>query len=389
MNATLPPTLAPGTRHRVTIEDVAFGGQGVARIGGCAVFVPFAWLDEVVDVEITERKKQFARAIPVRIEQPSPHRVHPPCPHFGACGGCQYQHVAYPEQLRLKRRQVVELLRRIGGFPEPAVAPVVPSPHAYGYRNRLMLRSQWNRREQRLMVGFLRWDNRWVVDVESCAIAEPALNDQIRSVRAHPPPRGGLKVVVRVLPDDWEVPADSFFQNNPRLLPELVECVRRRLEDAATRHLLDVYCGVGFFGISLAGSVQNFAGVEYDAMAIRAARRNAARHGVVNGEFLAGEAETCLPELLRRFPADSTTVLLDPPRVGCRPQAVAQLRSVQPRQILYVSCHPATLARDLNAFCRDGVYQLVQLTPLDMFPQTQHVECVADLRLSPTPHRAV
>lgn len=377
---TAPPPA--GSRHRVLVTDLAFGGEGVARVGGFVVFVPFVLPGEEVEVELIEVRKQFGRGRCLRVLRASPDREAPRCPQFGECGGCQYQHLEYGAQLRLKHRQVVELLRRIGRLPGEVVRPVIPCPQPYGYRNRVMVRSQWNKAEQRLLLGFLRHDSRLLVEVAECAIAEPGINERLREVRAHPPPRGGLKVVLRILPEGWVVPPDSFFQNNFVLLPRLVTAVRDRIVGSGVRHLIDAYCGVGFFGLELASSVVSFLGVECDVSAIRAARQNAIARGVGNGEFVAGDAEQELPELLARFPAGETAVLLDPPRVGCRPAAVAQLRAAQPRQVLYVSCHPATLARDLNALCGDGVYEVVDVTPLDMFPQTQHVECVADVRLT-------
>jgi tRNA/tmRNA/rRNA uracil-C5-methylase (TrmA/RlmC/RlmD family) len=244
-----------------------------------------------------------------------------------------------------------------------------------------MIRSQWDKFKQGLNIGFIRHDNRLVVDIEECKIAEPALNEQITQVRAHPPPKGGIKVVLRVAAQNWEVPRDSFFQNNFFLLPKLVETARQCLRESGARFLVDVYCGVGFFGIELADLVKTFVGVELDRLAIHAARRNAAARGLANGEFIDGRAETLLPSLLDRFTASATAVLLDPPRTGCPPESLARLREVRPAQIIYVSCHPATMARDLNILCADGVFDLVNVIPLDMFPQTQHVECVADLRL--------
>ena len=150
-----------------------------------------------------------------------------------------------------------------------------------------MVRSQWNKPEQKLNIGFVRWDCGLVEDIEECKIAEPALNEQLRHVRAHPPPRGGLKVVLRTLPEGWDVPPDSFFQNNFFLLPKLVETVRELVSAGGTRHLVDLYCGVGFFGIELADAVESFVGVEYDQRAIQAARRNAGARQIANGEFIA------------------------------------------------------------------------------------------------------
>jgi tRNA/tmRNA/rRNA uracil-C5-methylase (TrmA/RlmC/RlmD family) len=375
--------LTPGQTLTLQISDIAFGGEGVARFEDFVVFVPFVIVGETVEARVTEVKKNFARATLVHVVQPSPERVNPPCVYFGSCGGCQYQHMAYAEQLRIKQKQIADLFERVGKFPKEVVAPVIPCPQPYGYRNRIMIRSQWNKPEQKLNIGFIRWDCGLVEDIRECKIAEPALNQEILKVRANPPPKGGIKIVLRIPPAGWEVPADSFFQNNFFLLPQLVEAVRDRLKQGGARHLIDLYCGVGFFGIELAGSVETFAGVEYDRPAIEAARRNAKARGCSNGEFLAADVETVLPGLLKRFSAESTAVLLDPPRKGCRPEALRLLRSERPAQIVYISCHPATMARDLNILCAEGVFKLVQVVPLDMFPQTQHVECVADLRRIP------
>lgn len=382
-----------GDRLTLRIEDIAFGGEGVARLEDFVVFVPFVAVGELVEAEVVEVKKRFARARLLRVLESSPERVEPACRYFGACGGCQYQHLAYEAQLRIKRKQVADLFERIGGVRSEVIAPVVPCPQPYGYRNRIMVRSQWNRPEQRLNIGFLRWDCGLVEDIEECKIADPSLNEQLRRVRAHPPPRGGLKVVLRVQPEGWVVPRDSFFQTNTVMLPKLVEVVRGFLRSALSRggaaspdapwQLVDLYCGVGFFALELADAVDRYVGVEYDQRAIRAAHQNAAARGWLNGEFIAGRVEEVLPELTRRFAPANTTVLLDPPRKGCAPEAVSLLREVRPAQVIYVSCHPATMARDLNVLCAGNVFEPVSVVPLDMFPQTQHIECVADLRLRP------
>lgn len=370
-----------GETLRGRVVDVAFGGEAVVKMDDFVFFVPFSAVGEEIEFEVLELKKSFGRGRLTRVVTPSPDRVEPKCRHFGECGGCQYQHLSYPAQLRIKHKQITDLFQRVGGFKNVVIDPVVASPAEYGYRNRIMVRSQWNKRKQGLEIGFIRHDNNWVVSVEECPIAEPEVSAGIRGVHENPPPKGGLKVVIRKFPDDWEVPRDSFFQNNFHLLPKLVETVGNRLRDGGSRFLLDVYCGVGFFGISLASLVERFAGIEADKPAIHAAEENLRRRGIQNGEFIRGEAQALLPQMLQRFPAGATTVLLDPPRTGCDKASMELLRSVRPRQILYISCHPATLARDLNVLCGEGVYELARVTPLDMFPQTQHVECVADVRL--------
>jgi tRNA/tmRNA/rRNA uracil-C5-methylase (TrmA/RlmC/RlmD family) len=334
---------------------------------------------------VTEVKKRFARARLLQVLQPSPQRAAPACRYFGQCGGCQYQHLDYAAQLRIKHKQICDLFQRIGGFDGARIEPVTACPQPYGYRNRIMIRSQWDKFKQGLNLGFIRADSRLVVDIEECKIAEPALNAQIQQVRRHPPPKGGLKVVLRVAAEGWAVPRDSFFQNNFFLLPKLVQTVRERLRAGGTRYLIDAYCGVGFFSVELAGLVERFAGVEVDPAAIQAARQNALARGTSNGEFLAGRAEALLPGMLARFAPQAVTLLLDPPRTGCPPEMLQLLARARPAQILYVSCHPATLARDLNVLRASGVFELSSIMPLDMFPQTQHVECVADVRRKAVP----
>lgn len=352
----------------------------MARLEDFVIFVPFVALGETVEIEITEVKKRFARGRLLKVVSISPDRVTPPCPYFSDCGGCQYQHLDYSAQLRIKHKQIVDLFDRVGKFPEALIDPVVPCPQPYGYRNRIMIRSQWDKFKQALNIGFLRAESRLVVDIEECKIAELALNEQIQQVRRNPPPKGGIKVVLRVPPKDWDLPRDSFFQNNFFLLPRLVEAVRDRLRESKSRFLIDTYCGVGFFSVELGDLVEKFVGIEVDMPAILAARKNAARRGLTNGEFIGGRTEELLPGLIGRFDRSATTIILDPPRTGCPPETMQLLEKVRPSQIIYVSCHPATLARDLNILCASGVFKLAKVVPLDMFPQTQHVECVADLR---------
>jgi tRNA/tmRNA/rRNA uracil-C5-methylase (TrmA/RlmC/RlmD family) len=369
-----------GDKISLDIRDIAFGGEGVGKLDELVVFVPFTITGETVEAEITELKKNFARAKLLRVVTASPQRAAPVCQHFTQCGGCQYQHIDYAAQLAFKHKQISDLFERVGKISAEKIAPVIPCPQPYHYRNRIMIRSQWNGPAKKLEIGFIRADNNFVEDIAECKIAEPALNEQIFHVRANPPPRGGLKFVLRVQPENWEVPKDSFFQNNFFLLPKLVDTVKGFLADSGARHLIDLYCGVGFFGIEAAAAVESFVGVEYDALAIKAARQNAVSRKINNGEFVAAKSEDKLPELLQKFPVDKTAVLLDPPRKGCWPSLLELLRAQRPAQVIYVSCHPATMARDLNILCGDGVFELARVQPLDMFPQTQHVECVADLR---------
>ncbi len=374
--------LQPGDRISLRIDDIAFGGEGVGHHQGIVVFVPFVAIGENVELEVTEVKKSFARGRLLEIRDPSSERTTPRCPHFTACGGCQYQHLSYPVQLSTKRKQLIDLFKRIGGFANPPIEAPIPSPTPYGYRNRILVRTQYSKRTQRMSVGFLRHDNRLVVDVDHCHIAEPALNEQLQTVRQDPPRKNGIKFNLRMMPDDWVLPPDSFFQVNYHLLPEMVATVRRLLSDSGSTHLLDLYCGAGFFCLEVGDLVERFTGVEIDKKAIQAARENAIQRDRINGEFIASPAEEAIGQVIHQYEATQTSVILDPPRRGCALDLLHTLKTHRPHQIIYLSCHPATLCRDLAELCHRGPYQLVSVTPLDMFPQTKHVECACDLRIA-------
>ena len=367
---------------KMKIDNIAFGGEGVGRVEGFVVFVPLVIEGEVVEAKIIEVKKSFARGELVKIINPSPIRINAECKYFGNCGGCQYQHIRYEDQLKIKQQQIIELFKRIGGFSEDKVAPVISCPQTFNYRNRILVRSQWNGKAKKLLVGFRKRNSHWVVEINDCKIAEPALNKQIPEVRANPPKRGGIKINLRVAPEDWSVPDHSFFQTNFFILPKMVNKVRKIFQSNNSEYLVDTYCGVGFFAIELANLAKKFVGVESDKLAIKAAQENSIKFGAENGEFIEGRTEDLLPELLEKFSPNKTSVILDPPRKGCAPSAIEQLRKVKPSQIIYISCHPATLARDLNILCADGVYRLEHVYPIDMFPHTQHIECITDLRLN-------
>ena len=363
------------------ITDVAFGGEGVGRFEGFVVFVPFVITGEKVEARITEIHKQFARAELFKIIKASAHRLNPECGFYGECGGCQYQHIAYEEQLRIKHKQVSDLFERIGGQPKDVVMQVAACRSPFHYRNRIMVRSQYNRETKEMNVGFLRHQSRLVVDVPECAIAEPELNKAMQKVRIDPPRKNGVKFTLRVYPEQWDLPPDSFFQVNFHQLPTMVNAVGDLLLDADTKYLIDAYCGVGFFSLSLAEKVESYVGVEVDHRAILSARKNAETMKRSNGSFIQAPTEDVIDDLVAKFQPEMTTIILDPPRKGCHASILEVLQRTKPKQIIYVSCHPATLSRDVKSLCSNGLFRVNKVAPLDMFPQTQHVECVTDIRL--------
>lgn len=387
-----------GDTIQIEITDIAFGGDGVGRVDGRVVFVPFTMVGERVEAEVWRLHKQYARARLLRVLQPSPHRIGGRCRHFGECAGCQYQHMPYPHQCEIKTKQVRDVMQRIGRFESPPVRPVLPSPLEYGYRGKINLHP---RRGKLCYVG---WDGR-AFEVKECHIAAAAIDEKIREGTLKAMGRGDIvlransrgqlfvhdlssgegdrEFVEHFADFPFRLPINSFFQNNIAMLPVMSEAVGARIAEAGVGYVVDAYCGAGFFAIYLAKklSLKRGWGIEIDPQAIPWARRNAAQAGLNNLEFFQGAVERVLPVLLakHRTIAPSLRVLLDPPRAGCEPKVLESLIKAKPKQIVYVSCDPSTLARDLKELCKSA-YFLEEIQPLDMFPQTAHIECIARLK---------
>lgn len=394
----VPQPFAYHEEIELTIDTLTNLGAGLGRVDGWVVMVPFALPGERVRVRVFRNHSQHSEADLLEVLTPSPQRVEPLCPLFGQCGGCQYQHLAYPEQLAWKTRQVQELLERLGGFTHP-VEPAIGSPRSYGYRSKLT--PHYPRpREADFPIGFLYNGRRnHLVDVPQCPIATDAINaalpterEGLRS-RLLGKKRGGTlllrhvnegvvtdpKAVVteRIGKRVFQFQAGDFFQNNPFILPQLVDYVIGQARLGGERFLVDAYCGAGIFGICAHEHFDAFAGVEISASSIKWANANAAINHADNGTFLIGEAEAIFAGL--DFPPEQTTVLIDPPRRGCDRSFLEQLIAYAPARVVYVSCAPDTQARDLKTLCTSA-FTLERLQPFDLFPQTRHLETVATLR---------
>lgn len=341
------------------IHDVAFGGKGVARHEGKVYFVPFTIPGEKVMARVIRQKKNFAEAELVSVLLPSPDRVVPPCPYFGRCGGCSYQHIDYPRQLAIKAVQVEQTLRRVGKLEAVPMRPAIAAPKPYGYRNRIRVHSAGG------VTGFFASDARALIDVEQCALAAPEVNRALRRLRGTP-----------VRDGDYSLRAPGggpyFEQTNPEVAAALVALVRESTRGGGA--LVDGYCGAGLFARALADRFEQVVGIEANPAAVESARRQAQPHE----SYITGEVGMHLGEVLSRFEAARTTVLLDPPAEGVAPRVIDLLLGGAPSEMIYVSCNPATLARDLAAL--RGAYELRAVTPLDMFPQTAEIEVVAQLR---------
>lgn len=341
-----------GALFELSITDVAYGGEGVGRHEGRVVFVPFTIPGETARVRVTAARRQWLRAWPEEILAPSPDRVEAPCPFFARCGGCAYQHIAYPRQLDIKTAQVTTALRRIGKFADPPVEPARPSPRQLGYRNRITVHVDPPR------VGFRGVDPRRVVDVDSCLLADDAVNAAL----------AGLRARRRLRPGPATLRADpaqrGFRQVNDEAAAVLAGVVAEMAGDGP--QLVDAYCGAGFFAKHLAARFTRITGIDWDERSIAAAQADAGPAET----HLSGDTAALLPGVLADNP--DAVVLLDPPAQGVTPEVLAALQAARPPRIVYVSCDPATLARDLGRLAEG--YELRRVVPVDMFPQTASVE---------------
>jgi 23S rRNA (uracil1939-C5)-methyltransferase len=288
-------------------------------------------------------------------------RVAAPCPYYGRCGGCQYQHLDYREECRLKERQVYEAFTRVGKILEPVVRPIIPSPADYGYRNRITVHAEDGR------VGFRAVDGRELVDVRECLIARPEVNTALARLRASHPAEGHFSL------RDATVPESGFFQSNHPLQNVLRDLVAASLPEQAAL-LLEGYCGGGFFTGAVAGRFGQVVAVDSDPRTLIDARRL----NLPNVEWRQADAAIALADELRERAGQDIAVLVDPPREGLPVRLVEALALDPVPHLTYVSCDPSTLARDARQLA--SRYELVSVQPIDCFPRTAQIECVSTWR---------
>ncbi len=399
------------------LTQMAHGGSALGRHQGRTIFVPYAIPGERITARIVQDKGRFARAQGVSLLEPSASRVTPRCPHFGPgrCGGCHWQHIDYPAQLEFKRQVVIDQMERLGSFHDLTVHPTVASPDPWQYRSHTTFHPTGDRR-----LGFVATDDEHVIPVEECHIIRPELLDLFYSldlreidnldrVRLQVGTDGAERLVVLSTTDDglpeiesdlpvsisflssdnapmaligasavhytikertFRVTAGSFFQVNLPQAEILVDLMLNRLDVQAGDAVLDLYAGVGLFTAFLAARAARVTAVESYPPAVSDADANLADFD--NVDLIEGAVEDALPEQAGPYAA----AVVDPPRTGLEPAALDALAALSPRQIVYVSCDPATLARDAKRLVAKG-YQLIDVQPVDMFPQTYHIEAVA------------
>ncbi len=396
--------LDPPIRVELTLGALTLDGSVRAEYEGRTVFVDYGMPGERVVAEIDVERPHALFGRVVQVLEAAPGRVEAPCEYFGECGGCQWQHVAYARQLEFKRDLVREQLQRTGGFEEPAVAPTLGAENPWGYRNHVRFTAK-----PRGEIGFVRRGTHRFLRIDRCLIADDWVNDAIPQLQGK---AGGLhQVAIRrgvstgellvhpnldslgtsipsgqkyyheeVLGHRFRVSGASFFQTNTPQAERLISLVREKLDLQPGETLADAYAGVGTFAVELADLVKRVIAIEESSAAVDDAMVNI--EGRPQVQYYMGKVE----DVLGGVDEDIDALILDPPRVGVHASAIEAVLRKAPGRIAYVSCDPATLARDLRLLVdglQDGArYDLIDVTPVDMFPQTHHIECVASLRRS-------
>lgn len=348
-----------GMKLELDITGIAYGGDGIARHEGRVVFVPFTIPGEKILAHVTKVHRGWARADILQILLPSPDRVSAPCPAFTQCGGCAYQHIAYPRQLEVKTHQVAEALRRIGKIPDPPVEQARPSPAEYRYRNRITVHVQPP------VIGFRGVDPRRLVDVGECLLADDRVNAALTRLRSKKYPRPG-PATLRTAPG-----ITGFRQVNDAAAGVLAEAVAGLAGSGGI--LVDAYCGSGFFAKHLRDRFERVIGIDWDERSTTAARTGADAREM----YFSGDTAGLLPDILAEHAP--RVVLLDPPAQGVAREVIEALLKASVPQIIYVSCDPATLARDIARL--SPAYGLTRAIPVDMFPQTASIETASLLEL--------
>ncbi len=395
----------PRVPLELQLTGFAAGGKAIAHApDGRVVFVEFGIPGERVIAEITKQDTSYIEATVVAVLEASPFRVEAPCAAFGRCGGCQLQHIDYGEQLRLKTEVVRDQLRRIGRFEGAPIREMIGQTDPWGYRNhmRFTVRRDGD-------IGFMEHGSHRFLRIDRCEIAHPKVNEVLRNAQGRTMQTTALSVRVGERTGDllvqpklrwrpghpgghvssgqttytevlagqrYRISSPAFFQVNTRQAERMAEIVVARVTEARPRLVVDAYGGVGTFAALLAPRVPEVVTIEWAAAAGDDAEVNLADSP--NVRRVVGSVEDCLPEL---EPAPEV-IIVDPPRAGLTPTVVQTILDSAVRRIVYVSCDPATLARDLRLLV-DGGFALREVQPLDMFPHTQHIECVTTLDREP------
>ena len=398
---------AVGEEVEVTIRSMALGGDGVARHNDYVIFVPYVIPGERVRIRVTAVKRSYGRGVLVELLESSPDRIEPPCDVYGVCGGCQYQHVSYAKSLEFKEQQLRDVCRRVGGISvDDLCDPIRPAPEPYGYRNVITLHVPTG--GEGLEAGFFARDNKTLIPITRCPIARDAIDlslgdigrvlssfgqpEQIKQITIkhdgervlfNPIYAGPFrfKSIERLCYRHGELVLkyglNSFFQVNHSMIPDLIDTVSGGLDTVPDETLFDLYAGVGLFSIALAGRYSRVVGIEVARQPVECFEENVISNKIPNIVIVQGPVEHAFKYAYADYKNDANSVVVDPPREGLKKEVLGFLSVAVFRRLVYVSCDPATLARDLKIL--KTAYSIRKIVPIDMFPQTGHLETVTVL----------
>lgn len=421
--------------HSLKIDSLSFGGCGVGRVSGKVVFVPYSAPGDEVRIKTTKEEKGFMEGDIVELISPSPIRKEPPCPYHSICGGCNWLHIPYKEQVKAKEEIFKDTLKRIGKVDPSIVEPIRPSPLELNYRSRVQFKVWENK------IGFYKRESHELVNISECPLAHPLINRILKGLREiwPPSPSSITRVDINISPSDGKGIVSvylkersgfdfaHFFKMLNQAIPEVTGLIIHHAKDEkiygspylfsdeggfrfrasegsfsqvnyhqnlnmkdyilsladlkGKETVLELYSGGGNFTIPIASKAGKVFGVEVSPPSISDAIENAKINGIRNATFIKATAEKGLQEICKGGvtpPLQIDIVVVDPPRDGCSQKVIEGVVSLKPKKIIYVSCNPSTLARDLSRF-RELGYHTRSSRPFDMFPQTYHIESVTEL----------
>ncbi len=405
--------------YEVEIEKLDHQGRGITHINDKIVFVENALPTEKVKIKVIKENKKIMEAVVTEYIKKSVDRVESFCPYYNECGGCDLLHLSYEQQLKYKENKIKEIMIRYAELDEKLIKSIVPSPKQYNYRNKITLKVKDK-------VGYYKKKSYDIVEIENCLLANEKINEIIKEFSKIYVPSSINELVIRSINEDeisltiylqkkenidyfinlfikkfnsikivfenklvketgksniigrldkydYQMSQTAFFQVNTQQTVNLYDKIKQYVKELNSPTTLDLYCGTGSIGIYISEYALKVIGVEINSEAIENAKINAKNNNIKNIEFLAGDAKTVLSK--NNYSAD--LVIVDPPRSGLDLDVVSDIIKINSKDIIYVSCDPITLARDLKLF--SDKYEVVELTPFDMFPNTYHVECVVKL----------
>jgi len=406
--------------YEVEIEKLDHQARGIAHINDKIVFVENALPLEKVKVKIVKENKKIMEAVVTENIKKSKDRVESSCPYYKECGGCDLLHLSYEKQLIYKENKIKEIMNRYAELDNNLIKSIVPSPIQYNYRNKITLKVKSK-------IGYYKKKSYDIVEIENCLLANKKINEVIKEISEISIPSSINELVIRSINEDeisltiylqqkenidkfinkltknfnsikvifenkllkeigksniigrldkyyYQMSQTAFFQVNTQQTINLYDKIKHYVKKFNYPTTLDLYCGTGSIGIYISDYTSKVIGVEINSEAIKNAKINAENNNIKNIEFLAGDAKTVLSK--NNYSAD--LVIVDPPRSGLDLDVVNDIIKINPKDIIYVSCDPITLARDLKLF--SSKYKVIEITPFDMFPNTYHVECVVLLK---------